>query len=521
MLLPCGLHRQSINREKDRPKKAEERSRNTLRPSPTPSTGTRSPSVTELPSRTRTRSSLPITEHLEASTIDKNDFAPSLRSSRSRSSIHHTPQPGLTPQPQPKLQPDVRSSMTPQLIASSPTARLVDQPLSQPGEDDYGDGTTPFESVLNALEDAYEQLKDTKHGVTITGTLNKIYFANKFPTYRDGTPGSHRLPVEEVLHYNALDLLQRIDKAKYEKHEFYSWLQELATKPLVPVAIKPTDFPFRILPRGSRPKPSKARDDSLGTPQTVVRGGSPSLNGNPLALPGTSRAGKAIKRPGRQSGKKSSLRLATSGTKRPHSEVEGDSDSEESTAKKSHYFSEVDDTQEDASSEDEAEEGTEPIKIVIHADRLPSTVPRGPDEAWTCDQEGCDYVVRGGDAEKCQQRIRAHFEEHEEQVDRVNLALTEGTRGHMPIKYAYFPPFLIIVVFPSPSIALTSTTTTATISPAPLHSHIHPSQAPESGSPVQNTASRGSCTSFRSLVNQFRRRPHPVSDRIGSLTKMN
>ncbi|KAL6849396.1 hypothetical protein ACO1O0_008936 [Amphichorda felina] len=91
---------------------------------------------------------------------------------------------------------------------------------------------------------------------------------------------------------------------------------------------------------------------------------------------------------------------------------------------------------EDADTSDHGtkEEEEDYVKIVLRADKIPSAVPRGPNETWTCDQDDCDYIVRGDDAEECQERIQVHFKEHEEQTERVQLALTES-RGHMPINH--------------------------------------------------------------------------------------
>jgi len=78
--------------------------------------------------------------------------------------------------------------------------------------------------------------------------------------------------------------------------------------------------------------------------------------------------------------------------------------------------------------------GQTPIKIAIRADRIPSTVAQGPDGIWACDQDGCDFILRGVDGSERQARIREHFLEHEEETERVNLALTES-RGHLPINH--------------------------------------------------------------------------------------
>lgn len=344
--------------------------------------------------------------------------------------------------------------------------------------------------------------------------LNKLYFSYKFPTFKNGQPGCHKIPVEELLHYNASALLEAIDKDKYGRHEVYTWLQDAAKRDFAPVAI--TNWPYRLAPRGVRP-PTERKRIATNTPSTTGAFAFPSPEEESPSdtSRSSSRVGKTLRPPGRRAGKKSSLRLVTTSRKRPHSDVESNSESEETNPKRSHYFADGDDVTSDADNgdssrgDDEADE--EPIKIVIRADKIPSTVPHGPSETWTCDQEDCDYVVRGGDEEQCQERIRKHFEEHEAQMDRVNLAMTES-RGHLPIKYAYFPPFLILVEF-DPS---TDNTTDDTPLPNP---NPNPQQDPLPSSPTNPPGlSRSTQDNFQVLVNQFRRRPHPVSDSLGKLT---
>ncbi|KAL7797628.1 hypothetical protein V8C37DRAFT_370146 [Trichoderma ceciliae] len=421
----------------------------------------------------------------------------------------------------------------------------ADTAMSTEAEDE-----SPFASVLAALEGLYEKRSGTKRGITTMNALNVLYFDYKFPNFKDGTVGSHRVPVQEVLHYNAAALLQTLDKEKFQKHQLYSYLEELSQKPFSPRSIKPSEFPYRLVPRKATQRQSKKSGPSaVDSESPSHESGTAGSNDSPRHL------GKTLKRPGRRPGKTSSLRTVTISKKRTYAEIgdESEPDSEASGLKRSHYFSDRDDEEEaDVSMRDSAEANTpknagllvqpqskevEPIQIVIRTEKVPSTVPRGPDDAWSCDQDGCTYVVRGGDAEGCQTRIQKHFEEHAQQTKRLNLAVTESTRGHMPIKYAYFPPFLFIVEFPSP-VNTANTATPAlnsapitTISPSlsqPATAHSFHSSNPTSIEEASSSSSpppteipdlSGSAKeSFHQLVDQFRRRPQPVSDRIASLT---
>lgn len=88
----------------------------------------------------------------------------------------------------------------------------------------------------------------------------------------------------------------------------------------------------------------------------------------------------------------------------------------------------------------------ETVRVVVRAEKIPSMSPSGPNGTWRCEQEGCGYIVRSAEEQEGKDLIAKHFQDHEKRVDKLNLALSEGTRGHMPIKYAYFPPSYFVQV---------------------------------------------------------------------------
>jgi hypothetical protein len=53
-------------------------------------------------------------------------------------------------------------------------------------------------------------------------------------------------------------------------------------------------------------------------------------------------------------------------------------------------------------------------------------------------------VVRSADEQSAQELVQEHFRDHTAQAEKINLAVEES-RGQMPIKYAYFPPILLLV----------------------------------------------------------------------------
>lgn len=445
----------------------------------------------------------------------------------------------VRPQPEPMV---ISSA-----VASNPAqqARGIVVPLYQldPSVNWPEESIPPFDSVLRGIDEIYNTLIKSRNGVSLSGALNRLYFDYKFPSYRDGTVGCHKKPAEEFLHYYSAALLEALDRSKYGNHELYAGLQEMAQTELRPVAYKPADFPLTLLPRQSQPR--GPRKNPLA-PATPVSGNEDS----PLASDVPAPRGK---RPGRPRGAKSSLRPITPAPrKRPRSQFETDSEQESPDIRKSYYFSDDDDDddtmadapdlqsdgEDDNEIDDPNDDSTssrydlEPIKLVIRAEKIPSSSPRGPNDTWTCDEDDCGYIVRGGDQAECQERIRQHFRDHEQQMTRVSLAVTEGSRGHMPIKYAYFPPFLIQVFIKSPyhpphvsnhqrhnlsstpvtcpnNTSETALSSTSLSTPLSAPSPPTPPQPPDLSGPAQDN--------FRALVERFRRHPHPVSDRIDSL----
>lgn len=417
------------------------------------------------------------------------------KKARSRSNLQHTAQPEQIGRPAPA-----------QNSAGGTTA------LPTPRGDQGA-----FDILLEVLDWAYGELAPTKTGITMSKLLNKLYFAFKFPNFKNGQTGCHRIPVEEVIHYNASTLIDTLDASKWGDHDFYAELQKMAKTELKPIALKPSDFPYFIVPRSRSSKQPGASSQPSQAAAIVVGGSSHQDGNNDTSFEGfetPKRAGKGVKTPGRLG--KSSLRPAASSKKRPRSDVDSDSESESRDAKRSHYFYDTDDTMDDADTNGHGlrDEDEDQVKIVLRADKIPSTVPHGPDGTWTCDQEDCNYIVRGGDAEECQERIRQHFKGHEQQTERVQLAVTES-RGHLPIKYAYFPPFLLLVHMDPPPPPVQQPP-----SPHPEPPLTFPSpslSAPGPSSPPLDL-SRSFKDDFHRLVSQFKRKPHPVQDRIDNLT---
>ncbi|KAI6782447.1 uncharacterized protein J7T54_001304 [Emericellopsis cladophorae] len=341
------------------------------------------------------------------------------RSTRSRSLLPEEPHVlAERPAPKTKMKPSTSTpTLTSQASKDSPAA-----------DDEH---VEPFESLRLALEGVYTKTANTAK-LTEQSIANKIYFDYRWPTYKNGQTGCHKIPVLEVFHYNAAQLLKVLDKARWGGTQFWSWLEAKAEEPFKPVSMTPDKFPYTLvlrkkmenIVRKDKPPPAKrpathdyGYDEDEDEDESDVRH-------------------EGFETPGRGIGKtparlgKSALRPAAPLRKRA---LESDSEEESPIAKRSHFFG--GDTKDDQqpAHEDEEEDGEPQIKLVVRADRIPSTTPRGPDGTWICDEENCNYIIRGGDTEDCKERIQQHLATHEQEVERVHLAMVEGTKNHSSI----------------------------------------------------------------------------------------
>jgi hypothetical protein len=432
-----------IKRHGDAYDKEIERLNKPRQPLLSPSMEISEPSAPQaLPSRTRNGSSAPSVALNSATpeVIELDDSPPPQRASRSRSTSRRVDHEIIDLVSSTQISRDTSAVPRPASVHSSISTPSFTPHMSDISSSVTGANETPFQSVLNAVEWAYAETVHSRAGLTHSAAMNKLWTKYKFPNYKSEQKASYRVPIEEVLHYNSGALLQALDKDRYKDHGFYRWLEETSMKPFNPVAIRPSDFPYRLV---RRKQSSNAHPGKLAQPSPLAQIGTPTgaVNEEFSSPARSSPAGKSIRRPGRPSGVKSSLRLAAASRKRAHSDVDSDSQDEGAEPKRSHYFSDEDNAIENegqlGSSEDEPAPSSpkELVKIFLRADNIPTTVPRGPHETWVCEEEDCGYIVRGGDIQGCRERIRQHFNEHERQMNRVSLAMTEGSRGHLPVNH--------------------------------------------------------------------------------------
>ncbi|KAI5924368.1 hypothetical protein F4810DRAFT_665203 [Camillea tinctor] len=243
----------------------------------------------------------------------------------------------------------------------------------------------------------------------------------------------------EVCLYYARDLV-RLLGPEWHQTQLYRWAKEHEKDKPTFEHISEADIK-KLAPRAKMP-------------HSAARGEQASKGSKPPE-PVVARSGKQPRR-GRPSGKAAGLRPSIGGKKRPYHEAdsEDEMDTDErglskTGSKKSRYLSNDEDDGEaqDAASSDSdepSEDNDQSIgKLVIRTEKLPSTVPKGPDNTWTCEEPDCEYVVRAADTEEGQEQISMHYEEHEKEardvaeeaaLNRVNLAVQES-RGHLPINH--------------------------------------------------------------------------------------
>ena len=77
------------------------------------------------------------------------------------------------------------------------------------------------------------------------------------------------------------------------------------------------------------------------------------------------------------------------------------------------------------------------LKVVEYI--LPSHMPQGPSDLWTCTFEGCLYRVHEASQSNGKKRVREHFSTHASQAQgKIELALNES-RPYLPVECVSLP----------------------------------------------------------------------------------
>ncbi|KAI0840024.1 hypothetical protein F5Y06DRAFT_263394 [Hypoxylon sp. FL0890] len=302
--------------------------------------------------------------------------------------------------------------------------------------------TNSLSVVLEALQDSRQEMldlldegKQKKHPDDISpkSWCNKLYLQLSIKNPKALT---------EVCEYYARDLVSLLG-SEWHKGEFYKWLEDnVNTQPKFEYITE--EDVKRVVRRKKMGRSS--RDDTQATTESK----------EPAVKP----EGNQPSRRGRPSGKVAGLRPSTGSKKRLRHEASFDDDEMDvdedgmlrQTSKRSRYFDDEGDDAEDTTSsmsdDEEVDNKDAPLtRIVIRAEKLPSTTPKGPNQTWTCEEPDCGYVVRAADQEAGQALISQHYEAHENDAQEaaeqselsraslMNLAVQESQKGHIPINH--------------------------------------------------------------------------------------
>lgn len=243
---------------------------------------------------------------------------------------------------------------------------------------------------------------------------------------------------KEVTHFYAAKLVPSLDP-KWYNTKFFLWLKDVKNRPWQPEILTPERVPLQLV-RRKKMGPRKTPSHASSTPRPG-QGAGKTFPSTPRPSPAL-RPGPSAKRPIFYDGNDDDGRPL----KYARTEHDSDSDVEEDSDEQ-----ELDDSSNDAAvapglATPLPAVPKESVKIVIRADKIPEMSPSGPNGAWKCEEKGCNYIVRSAEDPEGKQLLGRHFEDHADRVQKMNLALAEGTRGHQPIKYAYFPPSFLVIV---------------------------------------------------------------------------
>lgn len=76
-----------------------------------------------------------------------------------------------------------------------------------------------------------------------------------------------------------------------------------------------------------------------------------------------------------------------------------------------------------------------PISLKVVTESLLTLSPSGPNGSWTCDREDCVFVVRDAESEEGRKKIREHFSEHVDRLEREALVREEAAQMRLPIDH--------------------------------------------------------------------------------------
>ncbi|WYZ38661.1 hypothetical protein EsH8_III_000575 [Colletotrichum jinshuiense] len=287
------------------------------------------------------------------------------------------------------------------------------------------------DAILEGIEEIKAELSPL-NTAAFSKVSSKLYYKYKIKVY---------YAASDILKYYAKELVERLDQEEWAGSGFWDTLQQAAQGPRTALQhVKLHQIPESLVRR------------------KVTAVSAPRNRGKTLKTDsgqGETHKAAAVetpppRRPGRPAGKMSGLRLVGTGGKRRFDSADDTPEAvsrRSKAAKRLHgYDSEEDEAMNDATSSDDDEssvvstESPTALKVVVRAENIPTTIPKGPQGTWVCDEEDCGFVERNPEAEDGRDRIREHMQEvhyleDENRLQRISLAVTEGGKNRLPIDH--------------------------------------------------------------------------------------
>ncbi|KAI8200169.1 hypothetical protein K4K52_008377 [Colletotrichum sp. SAR 10_76] len=322
-------------------------------------------------------------------------------------------------------------SPPPVVIAAAPSpspepmdvdAALQNMSVSEPSQNQEASERSNVDLILEGLEELRPELEPLSKN-SFPKVSSKLYYKYSI---------KHYLGSAEILKYYARELVERLDQSVWGDSKFWDTLQENAHGPRITLEhVTMENIPGSLIRRKAKTTNTKPETNGAGSSAA-------------FATPPPKRAG-------RPAGKMSALRLVGSkGSKRRFDSTEDTPDTVSrgsKAAKTSHTYDSEENSMEAASSsgdsdnESEADTADSPaaLKVVVRAEILPTTDAKGPNGTWVCDEEDCGFVARNPDQDEGRERIQDHIQEahykDENRDARIDLAVTEGVKNHLPIDH--------------------------------------------------------------------------------------
>lgn len=301
----------------------------------------------------------------------------------------------------------------PQRAAPAPKAMPAPATPATQNSLEAPDATShPVQVFLELLEEIFSEASSV--GKITQGHVHSRMYIKCSTVY-------HALP--EVSHFYAKQLAASLPP-KWHQTAYFQWLLSISQEPWEGKLTTADTIAGNLIRRKRKNNTSKARprdSEGAGTPHMGKR------------LPATPRTGAlTLKRPrpshyeGDDGRYYKHARTSSGASEDENSEEEPVNDSSDPAAARAYPFK---------TTPIPPQIPKETVPIVVRAEKIPTVSPTGPNGAWRCDEDGCDYIVRAAEEPEGKALIDEHFQDHAQRVAKVNLALAEGTRGNLPIRY--------------------------------------------------------------------------------------